>query len=945
MPFAVLLEAALQPCGWLASYTGCALAIDGEAFFRNLDGTGTLHVDVLPDSGTLRTHVTNTGISKAGAMIIVNYAVECFLGDVLVYDMTTVFGFFPAAALANQIGLPTTDAQRALLTAPGGTIDLVPRPARYFADDRPRLAEPMLLMIDRVTRWVADGGAAGLGIARAEKDIDPGEWFFKAHFFQDPVQPGSLGIEAMVALLQWAMLERGMDAGIDAPRFEALATGKAMTWKYRGQVVPTNKIMSTTIELTEIGRDDKGPFALCTASLWVDGKRIYEASDLGMRIVSGGVPESPTRTLDTATDPWLLDHCPTWTRPALPMMSMVDLLASAASIKDPVVGLKDVQVKGWLDVTDPVTLRTERRGERVRLLRDDGTEVATGRVLTGEYPPRPVALQPLEGPTSDAYDRLFHGPAFQVLRSLVLTDAGSSSVLSASSSIPLGRLNPALLDGATHGIPHDRLALWNPKLPADQVAYPALIPEMTFHGPTPTRGDVRCEVRPDGFFGTASFPAFRVQLIDEFGVWCAFRLVEACFPKGRIGSAEPADRRAFLRDRAFVPGVSLSTVGEKTTLKEADVAGADWLAGTVQAVYGSRDVDVIARNEHIAHAHRVHPGRLPEALPLTSWDLKVKKGTVTGDPIGTLDLARIRAFWSGWFDRGPWPVEDLYYGLCQRFVRRVVLQDPAAFDAIRGRSALFVANHQCGVESLLFSIIASGLTEVPTVTLAKIEHQGTWLGRLIDHCFTYPGVRDPGVIAFFDRSDKASLPGVMKDLAAEMAGVGRSVMVHVEGTRSLSCGTPVQKMSGGFLDMAMAVGAPVVPVRFVGALPTTDLDVRTEFPVGMGEQDIHFGRPIEPAELAALHYGDRKKLVVDAMNALGPAHADERPFPGDDEFAARVSAWRETHDVEPEHAVLREVLAEQPTPSPEVAALLAATSADALDGPWLQELGRRLLGG
>ncbi|MBK7143746.1 MAG: hypothetical protein IPH76_00545 [Xanthomonadales bacterium] len=36
MPFAVLLEAVLQPCGWLASYVGSALTIDGELGFRNL---------------------------------------------------------------------------------------------------------------------------------------------------------------------------------------------------------------------------------------------------------------------------------------------------------------------------------------------------------------------------------------------------------------------------------------------------------------------------------------------------------------------------------------------------------------------------------------------------------------------------------------------------------------------------------------------------------------------------------------------------------------------------------------------------------------------------------------------------------------------------------------------------------------------------------------------
>ena len=46
-----------------------------------------------------------------------------------------------------------------------------------------RLAGPMLLMLDRITGYWPDGGAAGLGRLRAEKDVDPGEWFFQAHFF------------------------------------------------------------------------------------------------------------------------------------------------------------------------------------------------------------------------------------------------------------------------------------------------------------------------------------------------------------------------------------------------------------------------------------------------------------------------------------------------------------------------------------------------------------------------------------------------------------------------------------------------------------------------------------------------------------------------------------------------------------------------------------------
>jgi hypothetical protein len=190
------------------------------------------------------------------------------------------------------------------------------------------------------------------------------------------------------------------------------------------------------------------------------------------------------------------------------------------------------------------------------------------------------------------------------------------------------------------------------------------------------------------------------------------------------------------------------------------------------------------------------------------------------------------------------------------------------------------------------------------------------------------------------------LPAILKELAAEMTGPGRSVMVHIEGTRSLDCTTPVQKMSGAFLDMAMGVNAPVVPIRFVGALPRETMGKRLEFPTGMGRQDIYIGRPIMPAELQGLHYGARKDLLIKAINALGPNNAEEQPLAGDPEFSDRVVKWQAAHGVDEDHAVLGCVLQERSAPVSETQALLGAKRADDLgEGPvaeWLAELARRI---
>jgi 3-hydroxymyristoyl/3-hydroxydecanoyl-(acyl carrier protein) dehydratase len=115
MPYAVLLEAVLQPCGWLASYVGSALTIDGELGFRNLDGEGVVLAELTPGCGTLVTEVTLTRVSASGGMIIQGFDVRCHLAGRDVYRLSTVFGFFPPEALAAQAGLPEDAAMRGVL--------------------------------------------------------------------------------------------------------------------------------------------------------------------------------------------------------------------------------------------------------------------------------------------------------------------------------------------------------------------------------------------------------------------------------------------------------------------------------------------------------------------------------------------------------------------------------------------------------------------------------------------------------------------------------------------------------------------------------------------------------------------------------------------------------------------------------------------------------------
>ena len=292
MPFCVLMEVALQPCGWLATYVGSVLSSEAELRFRNLDGTGTVRREVPRGTAGLRTRVELRDISRLGDMIIESFGATCTMlggpaGGEVAFEMETVFGFFPPAALASQVGLPPPAGGRAGLAGPGDyRVDLRARPPRYFAGPA-RLPGPMLLMLDRITGYWPEAGQAGLGRLRAEKDVEPGEWFFRAHFFQDPVMPGSLGIEAMTQLLQWYLIERGTAANLADPGFEPVMTGHPLTWRYRGQVRPTDRRLTIELEITGLGEDERGRHATADGWLWVDGQCIYHVSDLGLRVVPG----------------------------------------------------------------------------------------------------------------------------------------------------------------------------------------------------------------------------------------------------------------------------------------------------------------------------------------------------------------------------------------------------------------------------------------------------------------------------------------------------------------------------------------------------------------------------------------------------------------------------------------------------------------------------------
>jgi 3-hydroxymyristoyl/3-hydroxydecanoyl-(acyl carrier protein) dehydratase len=275
MPFSVLLEAALQPCGWLAAYVGSALTNPNDISFRNLGGTAVQHRPVTPGSGLLTCCATMKKVATSGGMIIQEYDFSVADSRGILYEGDTMFGFFSKEALANQVGI--REAKPYQVTTPEAE-----RSRSLTYPEAPPFPEKQLRMIDRIELFVPDGGPNALGYIRGIKDVDPDEWFFKAHFFEDPVMPGSLGLESFLQLVKFVACERWVWQAGDI--LEVCAMGRKHSWLYRGQVVPSNS--RVTVEAWITAADDNQRILTAAGFLAVDGKTIYQMNDFTVRLES-----------------------------------------------------------------------------------------------------------------------------------------------------------------------------------------------------------------------------------------------------------------------------------------------------------------------------------------------------------------------------------------------------------------------------------------------------------------------------------------------------------------------------------------------------------------------------------------------------------------------------------------------------------------------------------
>ena len=273
VPHAVLLEAALQACGWLAAYMGSALHSDDDLKFRILGGSAMKHRDATRRTGTLRIHVKATKISKTAGMILQQYEYSIRSGEGVVYDGTADLGFFHPRLLSQP------DGNREFAPYAGRLAEQAPNRSFAFPCEGP-FRDSHLRMVDEILDLSLEGPPHGLGLVRGCARVDPNSWLFKAHFLGDPVWPGSLGQESLLELLKIAAAARW---GVSAcGQFESPGVAMIHRFTYRGQITPENRLMTIQAEIKQV--DDRRRWLLADGYLVVDGRVIYQMRDYSLRL-------------------------------------------------------------------------------------------------------------------------------------------------------------------------------------------------------------------------------------------------------------------------------------------------------------------------------------------------------------------------------------------------------------------------------------------------------------------------------------------------------------------------------------------------------------------------------------------------------------------------------------------------------------------------------------
>jgi 3-hydroxymyristoyl/3-hydroxydecanoyl-(acyl carrier protein) dehydratase len=276
LPYSICIEVALQPCGVLSAYLGTPLRFpEVDYYFRNLDGETVFNRLVDARGKTVRARAELLKTIFYGSTIIQHFSFELNCDGEVFFEGKSSFGYFSAEAMANQAGLDGGKTVLPWLKQVGQESRIVPIEGTTLETGLPK---GKLRLLDGVV-INSSAGDHQEGYVYANRRISPQDWFYACHFHEDPVMPGSLGIEAIVQAMKVFAQQQSNDAAA-----AVLVTGQKMNWSYRGQVLTHHRQMQVEVHFHKTQHIGKTELFTGDASLWADDSRIYEVRNMAIAI-------------------------------------------------------------------------------------------------------------------------------------------------------------------------------------------------------------------------------------------------------------------------------------------------------------------------------------------------------------------------------------------------------------------------------------------------------------------------------------------------------------------------------------------------------------------------------------------------------------------------------------------------------------------------------------
>lgn len=276
LPISICIEIALQPCGVLSAYLDTPLRYPKVDFsFRNLDGEVIFNRLVDARGKTLRAHAELLKTIFYGSTIIQHFSFELLCDGEVFFEGKSSFGYFSAEAMAAQNGLDGGKIVLPWLKQAGLEPQIEPIKGSAMETGLPA---GKLRLLDRVT--IQNGaGRQQEGYIYGSRQNAAQDWFYACHFHEDPVMPGSLGIEAiMQAMKIFAGQQSKSSTSAD------LVSGQKMSWSYRGQVLQHHARMQVEIHFNKPVQRGTTKLYSGDASLWADDSKIYEVRNMAVAI-------------------------------------------------------------------------------------------------------------------------------------------------------------------------------------------------------------------------------------------------------------------------------------------------------------------------------------------------------------------------------------------------------------------------------------------------------------------------------------------------------------------------------------------------------------------------------------------------------------------------------------------------------------------------------------